>query len=302
MKSASLPYSQSRKNLLPGLFRTFHSYWLLTKDLQTGLLLVTAIAGFSTACCSNLETSSLIGLLGSLYLTIAGSTILNMAFDRDIDAKMARTSKRPLPSNRIRPMDAWLLGGVMIAVGLLWSVIMAPLFSVVVAVGVILDVVVYTVWLKRRTPFSIILGGLAGGMPILAGRTLALGKLDFLGILMAISILLWIPTHIMTFNIKYQEDYKIAGIPTFPEKFGVKTTRWIIASSTLLTIGTIVLIGRLLALPHAIQLISLSIGFILMALVVIGLLRPSRASNFLLYKGASIYLLISMVIIISVGL
>jgi hypothetical protein len=94
---------------------------------------------------------------------------------------------------------------------------------------VVLDVLVYTIWLKRRTPYSILFGGISGGMPILAGRVLATGQLDAIGVLLAAAILLWIPTHIMTFHIKYQQDYASAGVPTFPSVHGISVTRTLIA-------------------------------------------------------------------------
>ena len=73
----------------------------------------------------------------------------------------------------------------------------------IVLAGLFFDVVIYTIWLKRRTPYSIIVGGLAGGMPALAGRTLGTGRVDLLGLLLALAVLLWIPTHIVTFGVRY---------------------------------------------------------------------------------------------------
>jgi protoheme IX farnesyltransferase len=224
-----------------------------------------------------------------------------MAYDRDIDAKMSRTASRPLPAGRIRPMEAWIMGGVMIGLGLLWAFLMNELYATVVASGVFLDVLVYTVWLKRRTPFAIILGGLSGGMPALAGRTLALGQVDLLGVLLALAILLWIPTHIMTFSIKYQGEYATAGVPTFPSQFGVRITRWIIAASTLLAVLVMGTFGWLLHLPDLTLAFLFSLGICLMILVVLSLIKPSRKLNFILYKGASIYMLFSMMLVIAGG-
>lgn len=301
MKSSTLLLSTAPSRSLHKLLDKLRACWLLIKDLQTGLLMVTAVAGFTTACCSNLAGGSLLGLLGSLFLTIGGSTVLNMVIDRDIDAKMSRTAHRPLPTGRIQPWEAWLLGSVMILSGLFWALWMYWLFALVVAAGIFLDVVVYTLWLKRRTPFSILLGGLSGGMPILAGRTLALGQLDALGFLLAIGILLWIPTHIMTFSIKYQAEYSSAGVPTFPGRFGVQTTRWIIAASTLLAVGAMATSGWLIALPQLTFWLLLGLGGCLMVLVILGMVRPSKRLNFALYKGASIYMLFTMFMIIAGG-
>ena len=301
MKSDSYSYPITNPGVIEKVLGKIHAYWMLTKDLQTGLLLVTAIAGYVSACCSVLVNSSLIGLIGTLFLTVGGSTVLNMAYDRDIDAKMSRTASRPLPAGRIRPMEAWIMGGVMIGLGLLWAFLMNELYATVVASGVFLDVLVYTVWLKRRTPFAIILGGLSGGMPALAGMTLALGQVDLLGVLLALAILLWIPTHIMTFSIKYQGEYATAGVPTFPSQFGVRITRWIIAASTLLAVLVMGTFGWLLHLPDLTLAFLFSLGICLMILVVLSLIKPSRKLNFILYKGASIYMLFSMMLVIAGG-
>ena len=110
-----------------------------------------------------------------------------------------------------------------------WAVLLSPLYGLVVFAGLFFDVVVYTIWLKRRTPYSIIIGGLSGGMPVLAGRALAVGQIDAVGMLLALAVLFWIPTHIMTFSIRHKEDYASAGVPTFPSAYGVAATRTIIA-------------------------------------------------------------------------
>ena len=82
--------------------------------------------------------------------------------------------------------------------------------------GLFFDVVIYTLWLKRRTPWSIVWGGISGGMPILAGRVLAVGRIEWIGVVLALAVLFWIPTHILTFSMRYREDYANAGIPTIP--------------------------------------------------------------------------------------
>ena len=76
--------------------------------------------------------------------------------------------------------------------------------------GLFFDVVVYTIWLKRRSAWSIVWGGVSGGMPVLAGRALGLGRIDEVGILLALAVLFWVPTHILTFNLRYYDDYQQA--------------------------------------------------------------------------------------------
>jgi protoheme IX farnesyltransferase len=280
----------------------FRSYWSLIKDLQTGLLVLTAVAAYATGCCTNPRDGSLAGLVGSLFLAVGGCTILNMVYDRDIDALMQRTACRPLPAGRIAPREALILGSLLSGGGVIWSFVMDPLYGGVVLAGLLLDAVVYTVWLKRRTPYAILIGGLSGGMPVLAGRVLAVGQVDAIGLLLALGVLLWIPTHIMTFNIKHAADYARAGIPTFPSTYGVTVTRAIIALSTVLAVTAFLAAGSLLGLTPIYHLGVRLLGGALIILVLLGLARPGPKLNFILYKGASIYMLGTMLILIFGGL
>ena len=302
MTSTTLSQSRTASQALKHILLRVRAYWTLIKDLQTGLLLVTAAAGYLSGCCLNLQAGSMAALMGSLFLAVSGSTVRNMVFDRDLDARMERTARRPLPAGVISPWEAWLLGGLLTVGGLSWSFSLDPFYGCVVAGGVVLDVLVYTIWLKRRTPYSILFGGISGGMPILAGRVLATGQLDAIGVLLAAAILLWIPTHIMTFHIKYQQDYASAGVPTFPSVHGISVTRTLIAVSTIGTVVVLVAAGHLLSMSIP-ALIALGfVGLLLVGLVAANLVRPTQFLNFVLYKGASIYMLLAMMVFILGGI
>ena len=276
---------------------TFRRYWPLIKSLQTGLLLATGIAGYLSAHAPNGGWSGLVGLIGSLFLAISGSTVLNMAYDRDIDAVMRRTCWRPLPRGLVGVREATILGIALSVGGVGWALALAPLYAAIVFAGLFFDAVVYTLWLKRRTPFSILIGGLAGGMPVLAGRTLATGQVDLVGVMLALSVLFWIPTHIMTFSMRHFADYQAARVPTFPGTYGFYITRVVIAVSSLAA----ALIMAAAAAAIGVQtgwlglLGVLSIG--LLALAVLGIVRPSSATSFALFKYASLYMLGAMLIV-----
>ncbi len=276
-------------------------YLPLIKSLQTALLLFTGITGFMSAKCPVLNLKIFVSLIGSLFLTISGSTILNMYFDRDIDKKMPRTAHRPLASGKIKPSEALYLGLALSTVGLVWGALISLLYSFIVFLGIFFDVVVYTVWLKRRTPWSILWGGISGGMPILAGRVLATGKVDSIGILLALSILLWIPTHILTFSMIYYEDYHKAGIPTFPSVYGFEYTRYIIFISSIGTAVAVSLgfISLGMSWGYMRLLFVLTFGFIGLALFT--LFKHSQKTNFGLFKYASLYMLGAMLMIILGG-
>lgn len=302
MSELTYPSTSRRSRWLSLVLTRFSYYWILVKDLQTGLLLVTAAAGYASGCCTNLVQTCLVGLMGSLFFAVGGCTVLNMAFDRDIDALMNRTAKRPLPSGRIKPKEAWILGGLMTTGGLVWALLLDPRYGVMVVVGVALNALVYTVWLKRRTPFAIIIGGMAGGMPALAGRVLATGQVDLTGLLLALAVLMWIPTHIMTFTIKYQEDYARAGIPTFPAAYGVRVTRRIIAASSILVVAVLQWAAYRIGVPDGTFTGLALLGGAMIGLTTLSMLRQTRALNFALYKGASIYLLMAMILFVLGGL
>jgi protoheme IX farnesyltransferase len=237
-------------------------------------------------------------LLGSMLLAIAGSTILNMVFDRDIDAKMDRTCNRPLPSGRIKVSEAAALGLSMGILGILWSFSIDVLYGVVILSGLLIDIVIYTIWLKRRSAWSIVWGGIAGGMPILAGRVLAVGSIDWVGITLALAVLFWIPTHIMTFNIRYKKDYAKAGVPTFPNVYSDQfANTLVVLSSVVAAIAMGFSAYGLGASWGSLRVIVvLSIG--LFALAISSLMKPSFRVNFGLFKYASVYMLSSMVLVV----
>jgi len=270
------------------------AYWQLIKSLQTGLLLITAVAGFLSVCCPMKGWHTLLGLVLTLFCAISGSTVLNMVYDRDIDAKMARTARRPLPSGRISVPEALGVGLVLSAVGVGGALALNPLYGLIVLAGAFLDVVIYTIWLKRRTPWSILWGGLAGGMPVLAGRTLGTGQVDTVGLLLALAVLLWIPTHIMTFGIKHAADYKRAGVPVFATVYGEQTTRLIISVSTVLAVIVMALAVWQIELHIKCVYADIGLGATLVLFTLISLAFPSSKLNFALLKFASLYMLGSM--------
>ncbi|MGB7095024.1 MAG: UbiA family prenyltransferase, partial [Anaerolineales bacterium] len=151
------------------------NYWPLLKSLQTALLLATGLAGFMSARCPIFGWQILLGVTGSLFFAISGSTVLNMWYDRDIDARMQRTCQRPLPAGKISPRAGLTFGLILSVIGVAWAFSLSTLYGTIVFAGLFFDVVIYTIWLKRRTAWSIVWGGIAGAMPVLAGRALATG-------------------------------------------------------------------------------------------------------------------------------
>ena len=274
------------------LLEAFRRYRPLIKPLQTGLLLATGLAGYMSARCPIFNLTTLFGLTGSLFLSISGSTVLNMWWDRDIDARMGRTQQRPTSKGSVSPGEALRLGLLLSVSGVAWAVAMDPLYGLVVSAGLFFDVVIYTLWLKRRTCWGIIWGGVSGAMPILAGRVLGLGGLDWVGITLGLSVLFWIPTHILTFSMKYHHDYQAAGVPTFPSTYGFPFTRRTIAASSILAALSIsaASIGIGMTWGFLRLLAVLASGLLILAFIIT--IRPSERLNFGLFKYASLFMLI----------
>jgi protoheme IX farnesyltransferase len=280
------------------LSKKFRMYWALTKSLQTGLLLSTGLAGYMSARCPIFHLGTLIGVGSSLFLAIAGSTILNMWWDRDIDAKMKRTQMRPLSSGELAPNEALRLGLVLALLGVGLAAAMDALYGLIVFAGLFFDVVIYTIWLKRRTCWGIVWGGISGGMPILAGRAFGLGALDWIGIVLSLAILFWIPTHILTFSMKYFDDYKAAGIPTFASTYGFRATRIMIAVSNVFASLAMGLSAWAIG-ATMLHLCSLAVlSMVLLTLAVISVFKPTEKMNQGLFKYASAYMLLSMALMV----
>ncbi len=276
----------------------WRAYPTLVKSLQTGLLVLTGIAGFSSAHAPDTNLVVWAGLAASLSLSIGGSTVLNMVYDRDIDGLMQRTCSRPLPTGIVSLREALIVGTLATGLGILLALRLSPLYGLLIVSGVFFDLVVYTLWMKRRSPWSVVWGGLAGAVPILAGRALALGAVDAAGIALCLSVFLWIPTHILTFSLRYESDYRRARIPTMPQRYGHRATRLAISLSSLGAAFAMTLAALLIGMgPGYLRLLGvLSLG--LVGLAIRSTLRPSPSLNFALFKYASVFMLSGMIVIV----
>ena len=276
----------------------WRDYGRLTKSLQTGLLMLTGIAGLASAPGPAAGVELWAGLVLSLLLSIGGSTVLNMVYDRDIDRIMMRTCARPLPQDRLAVREAAIFGTLLTSAGMLLAFGLDPLYGLLIAAGVFFNLVVYTLWLKRRTPWSILWGGIAGAMPIVAGRALGAGMVDAAGIALGLSVLLWIPTHILTFTLRYEDDYRRAGIPTVSRLHGSGAARRLISASSVA--AAVAWLAAALALglgPGVLRLLAV-LGLGLIALAMRSALRPSTRLDLTLFKYASGFMLSGMLVIV----
>jgi protoheme IX farnesyltransferase len=190
---------------------------------------------------------------------------INMWYDRDIDAVMRRTRNRPIPTGRIEP-GAALGFGITLAVG---AVIMMGLAvnvtaASVLALSIAFYVFVYTMWLKRRTPQNIVIGGAAGAFPPVVGWTAVTGSVDLMPLLLFAVVFFWTPPHFWSLALFANSDYQRAGVPMLPVVAGAKETRKQIVIYTLLLIPLSLLpwlIGSA-GLIYGSAAIALGIGFL----------------------------------------
>lgn len=212
----------------------------LTKPKLTLFNILTAITGYLASTSKySLNTVGWISLVG--FFTAGGSCVLNNYLDRDLDSLMRRTKKRPIPSGEVSPNVAFYLGTGFVCLGLLTSILtLGPLSTLFAITGVIIYVVVYSLLLKRRTWWNILIGGLAGSCPPLVGSAVT-GGITPTALFLSLLIFLWTPTHFWTLAMRYVNDYKAAGVPMLPVKVGLQRTARTIVISDVIIMGVVLL-------------------------------------------------------------
>ena len=256
------------------------------KPKQTLLLMITFIVSFAV---SGGRSETLPVCLLATFLTISGTTALNMWIDRDIDALMMRTRKRPVPLGELSPKACAAYGSLLFTSGFLLALQVSIEFGFVLFLGLFFDILVYTVMLKRKSPYSVIVGGFAGAMPALAGWV-AVEGFSLPGFLIAGIVLLWIPSHIWFIAMHYEEDYRTAGIPMLPLVVGMRKTSLAIALATFLML--LLSFAIYFAIPLSPVYLAIGVPAILIYLAkVIGFYKsPKKEKARKMYKLASITL------------
>jgi protoheme IX farnesyltransferase len=150
-------------------------------------------------------------------LAAASANAFNCVLDRDIDERMRRTRRRPLPRHAVGPLGATLFGMILGIAATLWLGYLVNWLSAVLALGAnAFYIGVYTLWLKRRTPQNIIWGGIAGCFPPLIGWTAVTGSLALTPFVMFLIVFFWTPPHTWALAMRYREDYAAARVPMLP--------------------------------------------------------------------------------------
>jgi protoheme IX farnesyltransferase len=205
---------------------SFGDYLSLLKLRIVALLDATALGVMLPAAHGHPRLEAVAGCFVGLTLAAGGAHAINMWFDRDIDAAMTRTRRRPLPAGRIPAWHALVLGIALNAVAfvVLWK--FANLLAAVLALfGAAFYVFVYTMWLKRSTPQNIVIGGAAGAVPPLVGWAAASGGLDLTALSFFAVVLFWTPPHFWALAQLIKADYARANIPMLPVVAGERTAK-----------------------------------------------------------------------------
>jgi protoheme IX farnesyltransferase len=224
-------------------------YISLTKPKVISLLLVTTLAAMFITGEGNPSLALVFWTMLGGYLAAGGAGAINCAFDSDIDLLMGRTGKRPVPSGRIPPRNAFWFG---IALGVLAFVVLATfttlLAAVLAIIGMIYYALVYTRWLKRATWHNIVIGGGAGAMPPLVGWAAVTGSLSLTPVRLFMIIFYWTPPHFWALALVKQKDYARAGVPMLPVVAGEAETRWQILLYSILMFALTLLLTPLQAM------------------------------------------------------
>lgn len=243
----------------------WHIYLTLTKPKVVALMLLTALVGMCLAQPGLMPLKAAVLGLSGIGLMAGSAAALNHLIDRRIDAMMARTYKRPLPSGEIQASRVMLFAFVLGIVGfaiLYWGV--NGLTAWLTFASLLGYAVVYTLYLKRATPQNIVIAGLAGAMPPLLGWTSVTGELHANAWLLVMIIFIWTPPHFWALAIHRKDDYAKADIPMLPVTHGVEYTKTSILLYTFL-LALVCVLPVLVGMSGVIYFAAssvLSLGFI----------------------------------------
>jgi protoheme IX farnesyltransferase len=270
---------------------TWKDYLALTKPRVISLLLLTTLLSMIIAAQGWPGTGLFLLVALGGYMMAGAANAINMVVDRDIDARMKRTAKRPTVTQKIGSREALLFAFVLalLAFLLLWWG--ANLLAATLALmGLIWYVLVYTLYLKRRTWQNIVIGGAAGAFPPLVGWAAVTGELNLFAWYLFALIFFWTPVHFWALALMIQDDYRAAGVPMLPVVLGERATVMQIALYALLT----AMISLMPLFMGELGLLYLVLSLVLNGLLILKSLalyrQPERRTAVSLYKYSMLYL------------
>ena len=272
----------------------FRDYLTLTKPRIMVLLLLTAVGGMFVGAGGVPSAGLLAATVAGLALACGGASALNHVLDRDLDARMRRTSARPVAAGRVAPGRALEFG---IALSALSFVLLASFVNVLAALlalaGNLFYVLVYTGYLKRSTPQNIVIGGAAGAVPPVVGWAAATGNLALPALLLFLVVFVWTPPHFWALALLVKRDYEAARVPMLPVVRGERETARAIVRYSVALVAISVLPFAFGALGAVYLAGALALGAVFLALAVAleRVTTPARARRLFSYSLAYLALL-----------
>jgi protoheme IX farnesyltransferase len=252
-------------------------YIQLVKPKITLLNILTAITAHYLAGGSSF---SALFLMLAGFFAAGGASALNHYLDRDLDSRMSRTAKRPLPSGRIQPPEiAAYMGIIMLSIASTISSIYINIVTTLFILGGAVFYVFYTAILKRRTVWNIVIGGIAGSFAPLAGWSAATGWVSTPAIILAMLVFLWTPGHFWALAMRAVNDYRVAGLPMLPAVAGYKWTARAIAISNIFSVSAAAILAPYIPQPSYYLLLTIPVSFILVwdSLLLVRDMTPENA-------------------------
>ncbi|BBB27629.1 heme o synthase [Amphritea japonica] len=204
----------------------WRDYLELCKPRVVAVMLLTAVVGMCLATPELPPIATVVSATLGIGLMAAGAAAVNHVMDRNIDAKMARTHRRPLPQGKIDATKALIFAGMLSLSGVVVLVVWTNVLTAWLTLGALIGyAVVYTMVLKRATPLNIVIGGIAGAAPPLLGWVAVTGRIESDSLLLVLIIFAWTPPHFWALCIHKKDDYARAGIPMLPVTHGEAYTR-----------------------------------------------------------------------------
>ncbi len=273
---------------------TLRRYYELTKPTVVALILFTALVGMLLASPGMVSLHTLFFGLVGIGLAAAAGAALNHVVDRRIDAVMARTRNRPLPSGDLEASHAlWFALGLVALSMLVLVTRVNGLTALLTFFAFIGYAVIYTMYLKRATPQNIVWGGVAGAMPPLLGWTAVTGQVGMEGLLLVLLIFVWTPPHFWALAIKRRDEYARAGIPMLPVTHGVAYTKLQVLIYTLMlfTVSLMPYLAHTSGLLYLAGAVGLGCGFLYHA---VRLYRGEGDAHAMRTFGYSIFYLMAL--------
>ena len=252
---------------IPGVKQVASDYFTLTKPKVQLLLLLTTITTMYVAGDPSIGLVA-VAVIGG-FLSAGGAGAFNHWYDRDIDEAMARTASRPIPAGRISPRAALIYAfGLQIASFVILTVGANLLAAFLALAGFVWYTLVYTVWLKRRSPQNIVIGGAAGAVPPLVGWAVVTGSVSPAALYLFAIVFYWTPPHFWALSLLMKDEYARVGVPMMPVVHGeTETRRQIVLYTFLLTFLTLLpFVFGFFGVIYAVFAVGLGAWFIVLSL------------------------------------